>query len=202
MNNTIKTIFLLSLGLSSFASMASSIRLGSAINRVQNESTSQYTITKVIATAHAKVSERNPKFLGQWEKCYKRTLNVPPSPFQKYIYTPFQISHDASLSFETDNFTKEIVVNENEIHDLLTDLQNKLEEQTEGKCKLDNPKVAIEFKVKIGEASIQLLPSLFLEKKKESLIVSFGQWKEDMSGIKVIEEEIPNTTLYDISYPY
>lgn len=183
------------------SAMSATVNLGNAIDRIQGVEYPDYTITKITAISVVATTENNPKIFGQWEACYKKTLNVPPSPFQKYNYTSFTISKDTSDLIVANNEARTLEINEAILVAQYVTLETQLNTQTKNKCEI-RVFTRVDLEATIKETNAKIRASLYLGKEGKKLNVSFAKWKEGMTGVEEIEELLPNKTLIELSFPY
>jgi hypothetical protein len=150
-------------------------------------------VVSVEATAQARTSESNPKSFGRWSRCFTRSLNVPPVPFQKYNYHPFMTDAvDVSELVSAVVGRQAIHADEGEISTLLSTLEGQLQNKTQSQCTVESS-VRVDVTVKLRESG-ELRKGHFFLQGKSSLQVAFAKWKSDFSEIVTVTEEIPNKT--------
>ncbi|MEA9355509.1 hypothetical protein SHI21_04830 [Bacteriovorax sp. PP10] len=183
------------------SSMAATVNLGNAVDRTQGTEYSEYTITKITAISVVATTDNNPKLFGQWEACYKKTLNVPASPFQKYNYASLTISKDTSDLLVANNKARTLEVNEAALVSQYVALETQLNAQTKNECEI-RVFTRVDLEATIKETNQTIRASLYLGKEGTKLNVSFGKWQDNMTGVDEIEELLPNKTPVELSFPY
>lgn len=183
------------------SAMSATVNLGNAVDRIQGTEYSEYVITKITAISVVATTDNNPKILGQWEACYKKTLNVPASPFQKYNYASLTISKDTSDLLVANNKARTLEINEAALVSQYVALETQLNAQTKNECEI-RVFTRVDLEVTIKETNDKIRASLYLGKEGKKLNVSFAKWQDNMTGVDEIEELLPNKTLVELSFPY
>ncbi len=188
---------ILSLVLCSTPAFANRVHLGDAVDMHQLIRSKNYDVVSVEATAQARTSESNPKSFGRWSRCYTRSLNVPPVPFQKYNYHPFMSDAvDVSEVVTAVVGRHAVHVDEGEISTLLSTLEGQVQNLTQSECAIESS-VRVDVTVKLRESG-ELRKGYFFLQGKSSLQVAFAKWKSDFSEIGTITENLPNKTPVDL----
>lgn len=170
------------------SSMAATVNLGSVLHLREETQSTDYSVTILSAHTTARTTEDNSKLLGQWEKCFQRYKNMPPSPFQKYVYVPLSNYKESTALVTAGERTLEI--NDALLADI-NQITNELNQKTDGKCKIDT-QTRIEFAVEMKDTKAIFRSEVWISKKGNSMMMTYAKWVGGNQGFFEQSETLPN----------